>query len=957
MNSLQSLVSYGQSIWLDYIRRNLLKGSGLQQLIENDGIRGITSNPSIFEKAIAGSTDYNDAIEALVDLSPKQAYEQLAVEDIQNAADILLPVYKVSEARDGYVSMEVSPRLAHDADATVLEARRLWNEVDRQNLMIKVPATPAGITAIETLIGEGININTTLLFSIDVYEKVAESYMRGLEHYAETTSDLSKIAGVASFFISRVDATIDRLLEDLRQNKPTQETLANIDQVQGKVAIANAKVAYQKYKTIFSGERWQALLAKGAQSQRLLWASTGTKNPAYSDVLYIDELIGQDTVNTVPPTTLDAFRDHGHASASLELRMDEAYEVVEIVKRLEISLSDVAEQLLVDGLELFVVAFDKLLSAVEEAQQQHHKSAISAQQSNLPAKLQARVDAKLDEWQNKGNVQRLWARDAWLWTGKDENRWLDWLDISSEQLENIGDLRRLIQFAEGQYFKQAVLLGMGGSSLAPDVLRETFGVTEGFPDWIILDSTDPAQVKAVDDKIDYERCLFLISSKSGSTLEPNILRDYFYSRAVATLGEKQAANHFGVVTDPGSNLEKKARAENYRKIFYGKPCIGGRYSALSNFGMVPAAAMGLDVTRLLERAEQMKEACAACVPARENPGVVLGVILGVAASRSCDKLTLVVSPAIKTLGAWLEQLIAESTGKLGKGIIPIDGEVLGQPEIYGTDRIFAYLRLKDAVDQDQEVSIVRLKQAGLPVIQIDVDSRYDLAQEFFRWEIATAVACSILDINAFDQPDVEASKLATRKLTTDYETNGALAEESPFIEDEHFKLFSDDSNIAQLRELSESDATAIDIMQAHIRRCGEGDYFALLAYLNRLDPAHQRHLQAIRQIVCDKLKVATCVGFGPRFLHSTGQAYKGGPNTGVFLQITCDDSQDIAVPGHQYSFGVVKAAQARGDFDVLVDRQRRALRVHLGKDTAAGLGKDTAAGLKKLQNIVEQAFT
>ncbi len=949
MNPLQSLSSYGQSIWLDYIRRNLLTGNGLQQLIENDGIRGVTSNPSIFEKAIAGSTDYSNAIEGLLDLSAKEAYEQLAIEDIQNAANFLLPVYKVSDARDGYVSMEVSPRLAHDTNATIAEARRLWKLIDRQNLMIKVPATQAGLPAIEALLAEGININVTLLFSMDVYEQVANSYMLGLERYAETNSDLSKLASVASFFISRVDSAVDGRLDDIRQQASNQDNLADIDRVYGKVAIASAKVAYQRYKTLFSGERWDALQAKGAQTQRLLWASTGTKNPAYSDVLYINELIGQDTVNTVPPTTLDAFRDHGRSSNSLELRMDEAYSVIDIVNRLGISLPEVTEQLLVDGLEQFVIAFDKLLKAVEEAQLQHQKSAMSAQQVSLPAKMQQQVNSKLDDWQNNGKVQRLWARDAWLWTGKDENRWLDWLDITSKQLENIGDLRRLIQFAEGKYFKQAVLLGMGGSSLAPDVLRETFGVIEGFPDWIILDSTDPAQVKAVDDQIDYERTLFLVSSKSGSTLEPNILKDYFFHRANEVLGEKQAANHFGAVTDPNSNLEKMARAENFRKIFYGKPSIGGRYSALSNFGMVPAAAMGLDVTHFLERAEQMKEACAACVPAHENPGVVLGIILGVAANQSCDKLTFVVSPAIKTLGAWLEQLIAESTGKLGKGIIPVDGEVLGEPTIYSSDRIFAYLRLKDAVDQAQESAITKLKKAGFPVIQIDIDSTYDLAQEFFRWEIATAVACSVLDINAFDQPDVEASKVATRKLTTEYETNGRLSEEVPFIEDEYFKLFSDDSNVAQLRELATGESTIASIIQAHIRRCGEGDYFALLAYLNRLDDAHQEHLQVIRQVVRDKLKVATCVGFGPRFLHSTGQAYKGGPNSGVFLQITCDDALDIKVPGHKYHFGIVKAAQARGDFEVLAERQRRALRVHLGKDTAAGLNK--------LQTIIEQAFS
>jgi len=576
-------------------------------------------------------------------------------------------------------------------------------------------------------------------------------------------------------------------------------------------------------------------------------------------------------------------------------------------------------------------------------------NSFSAQQTDLPANIQAQVNLELDDWQKNNKVQKLWARDAGLWTDKDESRWLDWLDITSEQLENINELRRLLQFAEGKDFKHAVLIGMGGSSLAPDVLRETFGVIKGFPNWLILDSTDPAQVKAVEDQIDYQCTLFLVSSKSGSTLEPDILKDYFFSRAVESLGEKQAANQFCVVTDPGSNLEKMARADNFRKIFYGKPCIGGRYSALSNFGIVPAAAMGLDVTRFLERAEQMKEACAACVPAAENPGVVLGIILGVAANESCDKLTLVVSPAIKTLGAWLEQLIAESTGKLGKGIIPIDGEVLGEPQVYGSDRIFAYLRLKDAVDQNQESSIAKLKAAGFPVIQIDVDTTYDLAQEFFRWEVATAVACSVLGVNAFDQPDVEASKVATRKLTTEYETKGSLAEESPFMEDENIKLFSDQSNVKQLRELCIGEPSVTSIIQAHIRRCGKGDYLALLAYLSRLDNAHHEHLQAIRQLVCEKLRVATCVGFGPRFLHSTGQAYKGGPNSGVFLQITCDDALDIAVPNHEYSFGIVKAAQARGDFEVLVNRQRRALRVHLGKDSAAGL--------MKLRKIVEQALS
>jgi transaldolase/glucose-6-phosphate isomerase len=600
--------------------------------------------------------------------------------------------------------------------------------------------------------------------------------------------------------------------------------------------------------------------------------------------------------------------------------------------------------LLKDGLRLFVEAFDKLLGAVEVARESG-KPGIGQQTPNLPADLDKNVDAALDDWHENGKVRRLWARDAWLWTGMDEARWLDWLEVAQDQMDHLGDLTKIFEATRGKYLKHIVLLGMGGSSLAPDVFRNTYGAIEDHPELLILDSTDPAQIRLIEERIDYTRTKFLVSSKSGSTLEPNIFKEYFFTRAAEALGsDKAAANIFFAVTDPGSNLEKLARAEGFHRIFHGVPGIGGRYSALSNFGMVPGAGMGMDVGRFLDLTMVMVEACAACVPARENPGVMLGAILGVAGNNGRDKITLVASPGISSLGAWLEQLLAESTGKEGKGLIPVDGEALADPDHYGNDRVFAYLRLATAADAAataadaaQDAALEQLAQAGHPVIRIDVPDIYHIGQEFFRWEIATAVAGSVLGINAFNQPDVEASKVVTRELTTEYEKSGSLPAETPMFEADGIALYTDERNAAELRSLAGEGAGLADYLKAHLGRLAAGDYFAILGYVNRLNSAHEASMQAIRHGVRDTFKVATCLGFGPRFLHSTGQAYKGGPNSGVFLQITCDDANDLQVPNHKYSFGVVKAAQARGDFSVLAERKRRALRVHLGADTEAGL--------------------
>ena len=561
----------------------------------------------------------------------------------------------------------------------------------------------------------------------------------------------------------------------------------------------------------------------------------------------------------------------------------------------------------------------------------------------LPKPLGAAVAASLGDWKADKKVARIWQKDPSVWTDSDEASWLGWLTIAEEQMAAIAALKDLALQVKKARFKHLLLLGMGGSSLCPEVLRMTFGKVAGFPELHVLDSTDPVQIRAVEKKLDLKRTLCIVSSKSGSTLEPNIFKQYFFERVGRAVGRSEAGSRFIAVTDPGSKMQRVAESDRFWKIFAGVPTIGGRYSALSHFGMVPAAAMGLDLGRFLKSTLEMRNACGPESAAEANPGVLLGTILGVAAIEGRDKITVIASPGVSDLGAWLEQLIAESTGKNGKGIIPVDREKPAKPSFYGNDRVFAYLRLANKPNRSQDAAVAALEKAGHPVLRISLPNVYTLGQEFFRWEIATAVAGSIIGINPFNQPDVEASKVETRKLTSEYESTGSLPAESPFFVSKDAKLFADDRNAAAVG----GGKTLPDILKAHLSRLGAGDYFAVLAYIP-MNAENEQALQSIRHAVRDAKKVATCLGFGPRFLHSTGQAYKGGPNSGVFLQITCEDASDLAVPGQTYTFGVVKAAQARGDFAVLAERGRRALRLHLGKNLRSGL--------KALAKAVAQAI-
>lgn len=936
MNPVKALENHGQAVWLDFLARGFVAKGDLKQLIDTDGVKGVTSNPSIFEKAIGSSDEYDGAIGNALEKGDRpvaELFEHLAIEDIQNAADVLRPVYDQLRGEDGFVSLEVSPYLAMDTKGTIGEAERLWKDVARKNLMVKVPATPEGLPAIQHLIGKGISINITLLFSQKVYVQVAEAYLAGLEKLVKGGGDPARVASVASFFVSRIDSAVDKELDEkvARANDPSEKE--RLSALKGKVAIANAKMAYQDYKRLFSGARWDKLAAKGAKPQRLLWASTGTKNKDYSDVLYVEELIGPNTINTVPPATLDAFRDHGTPRDSLEENIEDARHVLSGLEKSGISLDAIAAELVRDGVRLFADAADKLYGAVAHKRASVLGAGIDRQQLKLGSTLAKAVEKATEEWRASAKIRRLWQHDKSVWSGSDEHKWLGWLN--SAGAANIADYEDYAQRVKGQNFTDAVVLGMGGSSLGPEVLAETFAKQPGFPKLHVLDSTDPAQVRTLQAQVNLANTVFIVSSKSGGTTEPNAMKDYFFARVSETIGADKAGHRFIAVTDPGSSLEKVATRQGFARIFHGDPTIGGRYSVLSPFGLVPAATAGIDVRTLIQHTLAMIRSCGPDVPPHENPGVQLGLALGLAGLEGRDKVTLLSSAKIADFGAWAEQLIAESTGKEGKGLIPVDGEPLGDPALYGRDRFFIDLRTEGEDDAAHDAKLAALEAAGHPVVRIVMKSIDHIGQEFFRFEMATAVAGAVLGINPFHQPDVEDAKIKTRELTTAFEKTGKLPAEKPVISTAGADLYTDDRNAADLRKAG-ANGDLGSWLKAHLARAGTDDYVALLAYIER-NADHINSLQNMRLAVRDKRHVATCAEFGPRFLHSTGQAYKGGPDSGVFLQITAEDDKDLAVPGQKASFGVIKAAQARGDFDVLTERGRRALRVHLKGDLASGL--------------------
>jgi len=922
MTKLHKLAELGQAIWLDYIRRSFIEQGDLNDLVE-DGLRGVTSNPSIFEKAIAGSNDYDDSLRRLSGQgrSPQEIYEALAIEDIQMAADVLRPVYDETDGNDGYVSLEVSPDLAHDTEGTIEEARRFFAAVDRPNVMIKVPATAEGIPAIETLIGEGINVNVTLMFSLDQYDAVSEAYISGLETLDANGGELSQVASVASFFISRVDVKVDRMLDEI--GTPAAQEL------KGSIGIANAKMAYQRFKAAFSGERWERLEDRGARLQRVLWASTSTKDPAYSDTLYPDNLIGPHTVNTLPPSTLNAFRDHGTVALTLETELLAERARLEKLADLGIDLDQVTDELLAEGVEKFARPFSDLMESIAEK-----VARLESQWQRMETRLgdyQEAVSGALDEMAREDIIDRIWKHDHTVWKpdpAEITNR-LGWLHIARTMKANVPRLEALAEAVREDGYTHALLLGMGGSSRGAEVFRETFGVEDGALDLAVLDSTDPDAVLGHLERLDLKRTLFIVASKSGTTTETLSFFRFFYNHVLNVAGADKAGEHFVAVTDPGTNLADLAEEHDFRALFVNDPNIGGRYSALSYFGLVPAVLIGIDLDRLLDSGLTMASACESCVVVGENLGARLGAVLGELTKAGRDKVTFVISAAFASFGAWVEQLIAESMGKAGTGILPVAGEPLGAPEVYGDDRFFVHLRLEG--DETYDAQLAELERAGHPVVRFNLRDLYDIGEQMFLWEMAVAVAGHRLEIHPFNQPNVEAAKVQARHMVERYRERGELpgGESSP----------PDPETLHDFL----SQAPFVGSPSPHSDR----GYIALHAYVRptaRTDAA----LLALRTELRDRYRLATTVGYGPSFLHSTGQLYKGDAGNGLFIQFTSDSARDADIPDaagsdeSSITFGILEEAQALGDRRAMEDAGRRVIRFHLGEDVIEAL--DQVAG-------------
>ena len=893
---IKKLTALGQSIWYDNIQRKLLENGELKAMIERGDIRGVTSNPSIFNAAIAKSSDYDAALTPLAwaGWDAEKIFWQLAVEDIKAACDAFAPLYEESNGGDGYVSIEVSPYIANDTDATVAQAEQLWVRVARPNLMVKIPATKAGIPAIRKVIAAGVNVNVTLIFSLARYAEVMDAYLSGLEERAAAGHPIDHIASVASFFVSRVDSKIDPRLPD---GSP----------LKGKAAIANAKLAYDLYQQTFAGRRWENLKVKSARVQRPLWASTSTKNPAYPDTIYVDELIGPETVNTVPPATLEAYKDHGTAAMTLVRDLAEAKTSIEQLEAVGISMDVVTQELEVEGVKAFADAFTQLLETIEI----RRKSAASSL-----GPVAASVSKRISQLETESVPARIWKHDPTLWATDDAGKAevtirMGWLDSTDKARKKLKEYQTFAKEVQKEKIDRVLVLGMGGSSLTAEVfssLQAAAGISAPLS-LAILDSTDPAQVALAAVQYPPDKSLYIVASKSGGTAEVMAAFDYFWKLS------KKNGSRFIATTDPGTSLEALALKRGFRKVFSADEMVGGRYSALTDFGLVPAALLGMDLIQLLDKADWMRAQCGDHVPAARNPGLALGAVLGESALKGRDKLTVLADAPLSAFAGWVEQIVAESSGKHGRGILPVPLEPLGDKKSYGKDRLFVYLRRTGELDE----AVKKLRDANHPVVEFTIPDFYDIGAEMFRWEIATIVACSVLGVNAFDQPNVESSKKITKAKIAEYQKKGKLKEGKPAWKKNNVSVFS---------PTAVTGASLKTVLNSFLKKAKTGGYVAINVYLPRNGEMIDS-LQKMRVGIRAKTGNAVTAGFGPRFQHSTGQFHKGGIKDGLFLVVTAEPEKDFDVPTEGLTFGTLIRAQALGDFEALIEAKRKAIRIHL----------------------------
>ncbi|MBU9888657.1 MAG: bifunctional transaldolase/phosoglucose isomerase [Candidatus Omnitrophica bacterium] len=941
ISSLPSVELYkaGQGPWLDTISRKLLRSGTLRSYIENSGLLGVTSNPSIFQQAISQGEGYEADIQKLLakGAGTLEVYDALTLADIRETCDLFRPVFEKTGGEQGFVSLEVLPCLAFDEDATVTEAKRLWSLVNKPNVMIKVPATPQGVKAVARLIGEGVNVNVTLIFSQKNYREVADAYLAGLEAFAARGGDLRTVHSVASVFVSRIDTDIDKQLDAKLATEKDAAKRALLQDLKGRSAIANSKAIYQAFKELFGSPRFEALKAQGAFVQKTLWGSTSCKNPAYPDLIYVEPLVGKDTVNTLPQNTWEALLDHGKIRPdTVEEDMEGAMEAIRQLKGFGIDIHAVCDKLQRDGVKAFVYSFESLMAVLEKKRAAKIKNAAAVKTTvALPAALQKTAADTVAGLAKKDVHARWLAKDPTLWSNDAAhqkvilNR-LGWVENCEKLVGKLYEIDRLQEkfFQEG--VRDVVLLGMGGSSLAAEVLslilKKPADKVKGAPKgtrFHLLDTTDPASILKVEKVIRYPKTVFLVGSKSGSTIETRSQYQYFFAKVTAFYkgDESQAATRFVLVTDDGSPLADLGRSKPFAGVFLNPGDIGGRYSALSFFGLVPAALLGIDVRRIVADAQRFLDAMRADKDISKNEGISLGILLGALALRGKDKLTFWTSPALASFADWAEQLIAESTGKEGKGITPVAGEMPFSLDRYGQDRVFVILRLKGENEKGWAARIKALKQKGFPVLDFVWAGGSNVGGEFLRWEIATSFASVVLRINPFDEPNVKESKDITGRLLENVEKKKPLPQPKQLL-------------AVKGPSLTPADNKAL---KAFFGKLPQHGFVSLLAYLDR-SPVTQKALRALQKRIATALGVPVLSGFGPRYLHSIGQLYKGGPKQGIFIEFFVKDAADVKIPGEVYGFSQLKRAQAMGDYEALSAKGLPVLAVDLGRCTTKGLG-------------------
>lgn len=940
MNTLIKLLEAGQSYWLDNLTREKITSGELKKRVDEQGLRGITSNPSIFNKAITSGSDYDDQITQLVKAgkNPSKIYDALTIKDVQDACDILYPVFEKSNGTDGFVSLEVPPYLARDSEGTMKEVRRLYSAVNKKNCLIKIPGTKEGIPAIEQMLYEAININVTLIFSVERYDEVAQAYINAIARRVAEGKSIDHIISVASVFISRIDVLTDQLLDQYlipdSENKNTNQTHL----LSGRAGITTAQICYQQFKNIFSGDIFKKLEKEGAHVQRLLWASTSNKDPLCDDLRYVETLIGKDTINTLPDKTISDFADHGKIKKdAIEELNDLTFSLFGELKKMGIDISFITQQLENDGIQSFMNDYNKLIINLADKRLKILGNEISIQQISC-GKLNEKVKAAYNSIDEKQVARLFFDMDPHLWKNdskqiKSISQRMGWLSLADHYTKNVNEINAFTKSVIAEGYTHAVVLGMGGSSLCSEVTLQTFDTEKGYLKLLVLDNTEPAAILDIENKIDIDKTIFIVASKSGNTEETLCFFHYFYQQLI----NKKKANpgkNFVAITDHDTPLVKVAEQFKFREVFINPPDLGGRYSVLSNFGLVPMALMGINISAVLSSAKQMQNSSDA-VPTVSNPAVSLGVVLGICQKYGRDKVTFILSSSITSFGYWVEQLLAESTGKEGKGLIPIQGETIGSPEDYGNDRIFIHMYLPTDDNGADEMKIMTLEEAGHPIVRIKVTDKIALGGEYYRWEVAAAISGIVMSINPFDQPNVEESKKNTHQLLEAWSKDGDFKISEPLLKMENISVFGG----KRTKELSKDHYQSIgEIINGFTSMSKPKDYIALLPYF-MMTESRTKILHEWRQLLRDDLKVATTLLNGPRYLHSTGQLHKGGPDSGLYIILMGEEEDNLEIPSEKFGFSTLHEAQALGDFRSLDDKGRRIIRINLGKNIDNSLEK------------------